>query len=52
MAKDSTDHKSNASLEEEPDYDQVPRDEFSPMWMIAIALGILLAAFGAIIAFS
>jgi len=36
----------------EPDYDSLPHDDFNPMWEIAIAMGILLLVFAAIVAFS
>lgn len=36
----------------EPDYDDLPRGEFNPMWEIVIAIGILFTAFAAIIAFT
>lgn len=50
MNDESTDSKRSERPDEEPDYDHVSRDEFTPMWEIAIFMGILLAIFGAIIA--
>jgi hypothetical protein len=35
---------------DEPDYDDLPRGEFNPIWEVAIALGLLLAALGVIVA--
>lgn len=38
--------------EVEPDYDHLPRGEDSPIWAVAIAIGILLGIWTTIIAFS
>ena len=45
------DSPGSAKKEVEPDYDHLPRGEDSPMWEVAIAIGILLGVFATIIAF-
>ena len=51
MNDESTESKAGARPDEEPDYDHVSRDEFTPIWEIAIFMGVLLAVLGAIIAY-
>jgi len=50
LSKSADNQKSAGANDAGPDYDDLPRGDFNPMWEVAIGMGILLVALAAVVA--